>query len=74
MADGDDGLGIADLRHATEHYPTDPQLEAFIRHAPSFKPGTRMPAWDGVIQETEYTTLISYIRELGRKNEDATQR
>jgi mono/diheme cytochrome c family protein len=71
---GDDGLGIADLRHATEHYPTDPQLEAFIRHAPSFKPGTRMPAWDGVIQETEYTTLISYIRELGRKNEDATQR
>jgi mono/diheme cytochrome c family protein len=63
---GDEGVGLADLRHVTEHYPTDPQLEAFIRHAPNMKPGTKMPPWDGVIQEGDYAPLMSYVRELGR--------
>jgi mono/diheme cytochrome c family protein len=63
---GDNGQGVADLRHAAEHYPTDPQLEAFIRHAPSFKPGIAMPAWEGIIREGDYAPLISYVRELGR--------
>ncbi|MBV9182746.1 MAG: c-type cytochrome [Acidobacteria bacterium] len=63
---GDSGSGVGDLRHATQDYPTDPQLEAFIRHASSFKPGTKMPEWNGIIGESEYTPLIGYIRELGR--------
>jgi|KBSMisStandDraft_5_1062788.scaffolds.fasta_scaffold00277_9 mono/diheme cytochrome c family protein len=63
---GDNGVGVGDLRRAAQDYPTDPQLEAFIRHAPSFKPGTKMPAWNGIIAETEYAPLIAYLRELGR--------
>ena len=63
---GDNGQGIADLRRATEDFPTDARLEAFIRHAPAFRPGTKMPAWNGVIRNDEYAPLISYVRELGR--------
>jgi mono/diheme cytochrome c family protein len=63
---GDRGLGTGDLRRATQDYPTDARLEAFIRHAPSFKPGTKMPAWDGIIGETEYAPLMAYVRELAR--------
>ena len=63
---GDNGNGIGDLRQATEHYPTDPQLEAYIRHAPTFKPGTRMPPFEGIIQEADYKPLIEYVRQLGR--------
>ena len=63
---GDNGQGVADLRHASQHYPTDAQLEAFIRHAPDFKPGIAMPAWDGIIREGDYAPLVSYVRELER--------
>ena len=63
---GDSGSGVGDLRRADQDYPTDPQLEAFIRHAPSFKPGTKMPAWNGIIGDSEYAPLMAYIRELGR--------
>lgn len=66
---GDSGWGAGDLRRATQDYPTDPQLEAFIRHAPSFKPGTKMPAWNGIITDSEYKPLIAYLRELGRAAE-----
>jgi mono/diheme cytochrome c family protein len=68
---GDSGLGVGDLRRATLDYPTDPQLEAFIRHAPSFKPGTKMPAFNGIIGENDYAPLIAYVRELGRATEFA---
>jgi len=63
---GEQGVGIGDLRHAVEHYPTDPQLEAWIRDAPALKPGTKMPTWNGVIRETDYAPLIEYVKELGR--------
>ena len=63
---GDNGLGIGDLRRATQDFPADAQLEAFIRHAPSFKPGSEMPAWNGIISEGDYAPLIAYVWELGR--------
>ena len=63
---GDKGAGVGDLRRATLDYPTDARLEAFIRHAPSFKPGTKMPAWNGIISDHEYAPLIGYVRELVR--------
>ncbi len=63
---GDNGVGTGDLRRATQDFPTDAQLEAFIRHAPSFKRGSKMPAWDGIISESDYPSLMAYIRELGR--------
>jgi mono/diheme cytochrome c family protein len=63
---GDHGVGIGDLRKAAEHYPTDSQLVAWIKNPSSFKPGTKMPTWDGVISETDYPALIAYVKELGR--------
>lgn len=63
---GDNGIGAADLRRATQDYPSDVRLEAFIRHAPEFKPGSKMPAWDGIIRESDYPPLMAYVRELGR--------
>jgi len=65
----DNGTGLGDLRRAAQDYPTDAQLEAFIRHAPQFKPGTKMPAWNGIIAESDYAPLISYVRELGRRTD-----
>jgi mono/diheme cytochrome c family protein len=62
----DDGVGIADLTHAAEHYASDEELEKWIRDAPSIRPGTRMPKWEGVIRDDEYEPLIAYVRELGR--------
>ena len=62
---GDHGVGIGDLRRAVEHYPTDAQLVAWIKNPSSFKPGTKMPTWDGVIAETDYPALIAYVKELG---------
>ncbi|HKR83631.1 MAG TPA: cytochrome c, partial [Terriglobales bacterium] len=66
---GDNGAGVGDLRRAAQDYPTDPQLEAYIRHAPAFRPGTKMPAWNGIIDEKDYAPLIAYVRELGRASE-----
>jgi len=66
---GDNGAGVSDLRRAAQDYPTDPQLEAYIRHAPAFKPGAKMPAWNGIIDEKDYAPLIAYVRELGRVSE-----
>ena len=63
---GDNGAGVGDLRRATQDFPTDAQLEAFIRHAPSFKRDSKMPAWDGIIRESDYAPLMAYVRELGR--------
>ena len=68
---GDNGVGVGDLRRATLDYPTDPQLEAFIRHASSFKPGTKMPDWNGIIADNEYAPLIAYVRQLERVTESA---
>jgi mono/diheme cytochrome c family protein len=62
---GDNGVGIGDLRKAVEHYPTDAQLVAWIKNPSSFKPGTKMPTWDGVIPEADYPALIAYTKELG---------
>ncbi len=65
---GDHGVGIGDLRKAAVHYPTDAQLVAWIRNPSSFKPGTKMPTWDGVIAEGDYPALIAYVKELGQGN------
>jgi len=31
------------------------------------KPDTKMPAWEGVIEESEYAPLIAYVKELGQR-------
>ncbi len=63
---GANGIGIADLRQANQHHPTDAGLTAWIRNPAALKPGTQMPAWEGVIPDSEMPALIAYVRELGR--------
>jgi len=58
--------GQADLRQAASHFRTRAELEAWIRDAPSIKPDTRMPAWKGIIADTEYGPLSQYVLELGK--------
>jgi mono/diheme cytochrome c family protein len=65
---GESGVGIADLRQAALHYPTPDLLERWIKNAPSIKPDTRMPQWEGVIAEDEYAPLMAYVLELGKRN------
>jgi cytochrome c2 len=62
---GDNGVGVADLRQANEHYPTDEALIAWIRNAPAIKPGTRMPPFEGLIKEDELGVLARYVRTFG---------
>jgi hypothetical protein len=38
----------------------------WIRNAPSMKPDTKMPKWDGVIAEADYSPIISFVRTLAR--------
>jgi mono/diheme cytochrome c family protein len=63
---GEDGVGIADLRHAHEHYPTREALKAWIQDAQTLKPGTRMPSWRNIIQEQDYDPLIDHVLQLGK--------
>jgi mono/diheme cytochrome c family protein len=64
---GDNGIGNADLTKASEHYPSDEALIAWIRNAPAVKPGTRMPKWEGIIKDEELPPLAAYVRKLGMK-------
>jgi mono/diheme cytochrome c family protein len=64
---GETGVGMggaADLRRANEHYPNDVDLRAWIEDAPSKKPGTRMPAWKGIVRDEDYAPLMAYVRSL----------
>ena len=66
---GENGVGIGDLRGAHKKYATDAALEKWIRNAPSFKPDTKMPTWEGVIADAEYAPLLQYVRKLGQEAE-----
>lgn len=66
---GEKGVGVGDLRGAHKKYPTDDKLQAWIRNAPSFKPDTKMPTWEGVIADNEYAPLMQYVRKLGQDAE-----
>jgi mono/diheme cytochrome c family protein len=61
---GDKGVGIGDLRQATKHYPEDEKLLGWIKNAPSIKPDTRMPQWEGVIKPDEFAPLLAYVKTL----------
>ncbi len=61
---GQNGTGVGDLRRASEHYPTDAELVAFLRDPWAEHPYTPMPAWDGVIAEADYPELVQFIRQL----------
>jgi mono/diheme cytochrome c family protein len=60
------GIGLADLRTNVKHYPSEDQLKAWIKNAPSIKPDTKMPVWDGVIAEADYPPLMTFVRSLAQ--------
>jgi mono/diheme cytochrome c family protein len=62
---GDEGVGLYDLRQGARDFPTDPELIAYIRHPEQYKPGVKMPTWDGVIAEDDYAPLAAHVRKLG---------
>jgi cytochrome c2 len=63
---GETGAALADLRQAAQHYPNDKDLIAWIRNPKLFKPGVKMPTWEGIIPDDEYPVLITYVKELGK--------
>jgi mono/diheme cytochrome c family protein len=63
---GSNGIGLCDLRGATQKFPTDEALMAFIKNPSATAPGSKMPAWAGIIAETDYKPLMDYVRFLGR--------
>ena len=67
---GETGVGVCDLRGADRKYPADSSLVAWIRDPSKTVPDSKMPTWNGIIQEDEYPVLCQYVRELGRKATD----
>ncbi len=67
---GNAGVGTCDLRQAYRKYPTNDSLIAWIKNPLKYMPGSKMPTWDGTIQESEYAPLCEYVRKLG---ENASQ-
>ena len=63
---GAGGAGVCDLRGAFAKYHDEAGVTAFIRDPQKFVPGTKMPAWDGVLLNEEFPPLLAYIRELGK--------
>ena len=70
---GEAGVGIGDLRAANRNYPDDAELLRWILDAPSIKPGTRMPAWRGILAESDYPAMLSHVRRLSRNAENSTK-
>lgn len=68
---GADGRGIVDLRGLDEAFPTDEALVAFLKNPRETYPDTVMPAWDGVIEESDYAPLCEVVRRLSKETEAA---
>jgi mono/diheme cytochrome c family protein len=64
---GETGIGSCDLREADKKYPNNDSLIAWIRNPSQYKPDSKMPTWNGVIQENEYAPLAEYVRFLGKQ-------
>jgi mono/diheme cytochrome c family protein len=64
---GTKGVGICDVRKASEHYPTDEKLSEFLHDAGKFVVDTKMPTWNGIIADSEFPAIISFIHKLEGK-------
>ncbi len=61
---GESGVGLGDLTRSKVDFPADSSLQAWIEHPANFKPLTKMPPFQGVIQKSEFPPLIAYVRQL----------
>lgn len=72
---GQTGQGaLGDLRRANATYPSDAELRRWLDEAPAIKPGTKMPAWKGIIEEEDYAPLMGYVRHLSTQAEKTSMR
>jgi cytochrome c2 len=49
-------------------YPTNEAMIAFLKDPDTSLPGTKMPAWNGVIKDADYAPLGDYVRKLATAN------
>ncbi len=63
---GESGIGIADLRKAYQKYPDNQALKARIENPTTFYPETRMPKFQGIVEEKDFAPLLAYVRWLGK--------
>lgn len=61
---GSDGNGMADLRGVAQRYPRRDLLKARILTPKKFAPLTRMPEWQGIIEDKEMEILLDYVSKL----------
>jgi cytochrome c2 len=65
---GESGVAFGDLRPAKTKYPTNDAMIAFLKDPGASLPGTKMPAWNGVIKDADYPPLGDYVRKLAAAN------
>jgi mono/diheme cytochrome c family protein len=58
------GVGVCDVREAFSQFHSDSQVIDFLHNPSQFFPDSKMPTWDGVIQESEYAPLLAYVHTL----------
>ncbi len=61
---GPQGEGLGKLSNNRIRFPEDEKLVAWIRNPSAIDPHTRMPAFEGVLQEAEYGPLVGFLREM----------
>lgn len=61
---GEKGIGIGDLRKAWQKY-TDDQIKSYIKNPAAYN-NFKMPVFGEIIDESDYPSLIEYIKKLGR--------
>lgn len=59
-----DGNGMADLRGISKRYPQREMLKARILTPKKFAPLTRMPEWQGIIDDKDLEPLLDYVTKL----------
>lgn len=64
---------IGDLTRVNDSFPTDEGLRNWLDNAPTLRPGTKMPAWKGIVREADYAPLMGYVRELGKNGAAAAK-
>jgi cytochrome c2 len=65
---GTAGVGTCDLRKAYLKYHSNDSMMVWIKNPSKIIPGTKMPTWEGVIQNDEYVPLCEYVRLLGEQS------
>ena len=64
---GNNGRGYIPYAHVNVKYPTDSLLALKIRNPFAFESESRMPRWEGRIQDSEYPALLAHVRRLAGK-------